>query len=415
VRLSPSHADRLAAAKLWLISTAGAAGPESPRNLPYLAHALYALIPVESAEVPAITCDEHWRIYVNPGWLETAPVRAIGTELVHLLWHLLHEHADRARDMRVDATTAVHWKRACDAAIVGTLHESGLAGGGLTSPADLELPPGLSAEQYYAMISRLPAGMAGDGALPPDAGCGSGCDGIPRAHELPPGMDVGEIASADARQIRRLVAIAYREHVTSRGETPGDAWRWTQDILEPRIAWQPLLGSAVRRAVAWTNGNTHYTFSRRSRRQSALPDVVLPGMRRPVPNVAFVVDTSGSVDDVLLGRALGEVDGALNGLGVSGSSVTVLACDAAVQAVAKVRTARDAKLAGGGGTDMRAGLSAAGDLRPRPDVIVVFTDGYTPWPAAAPPGAAVIAALLGRDGYTMPPTPNWARRIECRL
>jgi hypothetical protein len=64
---------------------------------------------------------------------------------------------------------------------------------------------------------------------------------------------------------------------------------------------------------------------------------------------------------------------------------------------------------------MRAGLSAAGDLRPRPDVIVVFTDGYTPWPAAAPPGAAVIAALLGRDGYTMPPTPNWARRIECRL
>jgi predicted metal-dependent peptidase len=167
--------------------------------------------------------------------------------------------------------------------------------------------------------------------------------------------------------------------------------------------------------VAWTNGNTHYTYTRRSRRQSALPSVVLPGTRRPVPNVAFVVDTSASVDDLLLGRALGEVDGALRGLGVSGSSVTVLACDAVVQTVERVRSARDARLAGGGGTDMRVGLRAAGELRPRTDVIVVFTDGYTPWPDAAPPGASVIAALLGREGYTMPPTPAWTRRIECRL
>jgi hypothetical protein len=64
---------------------------------------------------------------------------------------------------------------------------------------------------------------------------------------------------------------------------------------------------------------------------------------------------------------------------------------------------------------MRVGLAAAAQLRPRPDVVVVFTDGYTPWPDVAPPGAAVIAALLGRDGYIMPPTPTWARRIECSL
>ena len=147
----------------------------------------------------------------------------------------------------------------------------------------------------------------------------------------------------------------------------------------------------------------------------ALPNVVLPGTRRPVPNVAFVVDTSGSVDDTLLARALGEVDGALRGLGVSGSSVTVLSCDAAVHTVQRVRSARGAKLAGGGGTDMRVGVAAAEELRPRPDVIVVFTDGYTPWPQSAPPGASVIVALLGRGGYTMPPTPPWGRRIECRL
>ena len=171
----------------------------------------------------------------------------------------------------------------------------------------------------------------------------------------------------------------------------------------------------MRRAVGWTNGNTDYTYSRRSRRQSALPNVVLPGTRRPIPNVALVIDTSGSADDELLGRALGEVYGALRGLGVTGSSVTVLACDAAGHTVARVRNARDAKLAGGGGTDMRVGIAEAGLLRPRPDVIVVFTDGYTPWPDQPPLGSAVIAAMLGRPGTVLPPCPSWAKRIDCRL
>jgi Mg-chelatase subunit ChlD len=333
---------------------------------------------------------------------------------VHVSWHLLHDHAERARDQRVDAATADAWKHACDIAIEHTLRPDGLAPEGLATSDALGLPCGLSAEQYYATLSGLPA-CCGESSEPAaDPGCGSGCDGLARAHELPPGLDVGEIGRAESRQIRRLVAIAYREHITSRGDTPGNAWRWTQDILEPNIAWEPLLGAAVRRAVAWTTGNTHYTYTRRSRRQSALPEVLLPGTRRPVPNIAFVIDTSGSVDDTLLARALGEVDGALRGLGVSGSSVTVLACDAAVQTVERVRHARDAKLAGGGGTDMRAGLAGAAELRPRPDVIVVFTDGYTPWPSEPPPSAAVIAAILGRNGHTLPPTPRWARRIECR-
>jgi Mg-chelatase subunit ChlD len=50
----------------------------------------------------------------------------------------------------------------------------------------------------------------------------------------------------------------------------------------------------------------------------------------------------------------------------------------------------------------------------RHELIVVFTDGYTPWPSEPPPSAAVIAAILGRNGHTLPPTPQWARRIECR-
>ena len=226
---------------------------------------------------------------------------------------------------------------------------------------------------------------------------------------------MGEVLPEDAREIRRRVAIEYDEHLrrTGRGDVPGDAWRWAKQILEPTVRWEPLLAGAVRRAAGWANGRTDYTYARPSRRQSSAPRILLPGMRRPVPRIAVVVDTSGSVDDVLLGRALGEVDGALRGLGVSDSSVTVFSCDAAVHQVQRVRRARDARLAGGGGTDMRVGIKVAHDQRPRPDVIVVFTDGETPWPDSAPPGSAVIAALLGRDRSHLPPTPPWATRVEC--
>jgi predicted metal-dependent peptidase len=410
VSLSPSDLDRLAAAKLWLISRAGH-GADAPRDLPYLAHVLYALVPVMSTSVPRITCDESWRIYVNQTWLASASTRVIAAELTHVTWHLLHDHANRARDVGVSTSTAREWKRATDLAIAHMLRPDGLLPVDFISPADWRLPDGLSAEQYYSVLLDLPASPDDE----PEAGCGGGCDGRTQPWELPPGLDAAHVDHADAAQIRRLVAIAYRDHITDRGDTPGDAWRWTKDILEPTIPWAPLLAAAVRRAVAWTTGNTHYTYARRSRRQSALPDIVLPGTRRPVPSVAIVVDTSGSIDDTMLGRALGEVDGALRGLGVSDASVTVLACDAAVQTVARIRNIRDSNLAGGGGTDMRAGIAAASDLRPRPDLIVVFTDGYTPWPEQPPAGSVVIAGILGRKEHTLPPSPAWAKRIECRL
>jgi predicted metal-dependent peptidase len=418
VSRGPLDLDKLAAAKLWLISEA--TGPEtrdSPRHQPYLAHALYALVPVAEPAVPTLAADERWRLYLNPGWVTSADVPDLARELAHVTWHLLLDHADRARDQHVDATSSKAWTEASDATVAHTLEPDRLCPGDLPGAADLDLPAGLSAEEYFAIITRMRVRLddPDPGPLPPDAGCGSAADGVRREHELPPDADTGAVLPEDARDIRRRVAIDYLEHQQrqGRGSTPGDAWRWAAQILEPTVRWEPLLAGAVRRAAGWANGRTDYTYTRPSRRQSTSPRVLLPGLRRPVPQVAVVVDTSGSVDDVLLGRALGEVDGALRGLGVTDSSVSVYSCDAAVHQVQRVRRARDARLAGGGGTDMRVGIRAASEQRPRPDLIVVFTDGDTPWPSTPPPGSAVIAALLGRDRSHLPPTPPWATRVEC--
>ena len=406
---------KIAAAKLWLISPApDASRPDAPRDVAYLSHALYSLIPVPSDSVTVMSCDEWWRIYVNPEWLVGATVREVGAQLAHMTWHLLSDHTGRARGQGVDRSTAKHWGRASDIALCRTLATEGLKPDGFAKAADINARDGLSAEEYFARLSGLPVGaQSATGSFEEHEGCGSGADGVARQSELGPNVDIGEVTEVATREIRHRVAIEYREHNFKRGRTPGDALRWVEETLQPTVPWEPMLSGAVRRAIGWAAGRGTFTYSRPSRRASSVPNVVLPGQHRPVPRVSIIVDTSGSVDDVLLARALGEVDSVIATLGVSGSHITLYSVDAAVHTVRKLRSARDATLVGAGGTDLRIGLRAVEAERPRPDVVIVFTDGGTPWPAGPPPGAAVIIAVLTHPSEVAHPTPSWAVRVEC--
>jgi predicted metal-dependent peptidase len=121
-----------------------------------------------------------------------------------------------------------------------------------------------------------------------------------------------------------------------------------------------------------------------------------------------VCDTSGSMSDELLAACLAEVEGLLNALGLA-RRLRVLACDTAAGPARRVSSARQVELVGGGGTDMGEGISAAAALKPKPAVIVVLTDGYTPWPDNAPRGSRVVIGLLGDDA---PEAPEWARAIR---
>jgi hypothetical protein len=52
------------------------------------------------------------------------------------------------------------------------------------------------------------------------------------------------------------------------------------------------LAAEVRSAVAAVAGKVDYTYRRPSRRAHLNPEVVLPTLRRPIPDVAIVCDTS---------------------------------------------------------------------------------------------------------------------------
>lgn len=112
-------------------------------------------------------------------------------------------------------------------------------------------------------------------------------------------------------------------------------------MLPSRTDWRRVLAAEVRSAVAAIAGKVEYSYRRPSRRAHLNRELVLPVLQRPVPEVAIVCDTSGSMHERLLARALAEVEGVLTRAGLRDRRVRVLAVDAAVQAVRGVsRTQR---------------------------------------------------------------------------
>jgi predicted metal-dependent peptidase len=398
--ISADVSERLAAAKLWLVSQAAG-------DLPYLSTAVYSLVTVATQHVARMSTDVYWRLYVNPMWVLATDVEVLARELAHQVWHLLADHAGRAADCQVDTKSRDRWKMATDLTIVEVLPFDV----GLPHPHDVHQNTNKSAEEYFGLLRARPLSIP-QRCLDPDDTCGSGCDAMAREHDLlPDDPEVLGLSTQAAEAIRKTVAIEFREHCRTRGTTPGQWGRWVSQILDPVVPWQQVLHAAVRRGIGWGQGQVDYTYTKISRRQHAVGAAIVPALRRPVPAVAVVVDTSGSMDDGLLAQAMGEVKAVLSSLAVPDSSVTVLAVDAAVHTVKQVRDVRHVRLAGGGGTDMGVGIEAALALRPKPQTVIVLTDGGTPWPPLPAP-VPVIAGVLGRRREHLPPTPGWVQRVE---
>ncbi|MBB2910847.1 putative metal-dependent peptidase [Streptosporangium becharense] len=365
---------------------------------PYLASALYALTVVPSGRVPTMGVDRRWRCYVSPAFVEATAVQELAGVWIHEVAHLLRAHhgrADRLPAARQRDHLRVNIAQDCE--INDDLIADGLAlPAGRVEPGHFGLETGLLFEDY---LPRLPEHLTG-------FDCGSGAHGHPRDWEA--GDGTPGVIPVEAEALRRHTAEAMRAHERSRGNLPAGWRRWAGNLLEPVVDWRTVLAGAVREAVAWAGGAVDYTYRRPSRRTAALRAVVLPSLRRPLPRVAIVVDTSGSMGEDDLAAALAEVTGVLREVGVRGDRVSVLACDADVRAVSRVTSAEQVELAGGGGTDMRVGVRAALAARDRPHVVIVLTDGYTPWPEEDP-SCRLIGALIG---HAPADPPRWVETVR---
>jgi predicted metal-dependent peptidase len=158
---------------------------------------------------------------------------------------------------------------------------------------------------------------------------------------------------------------------------------------------------AVRRALRdSTLGRYDRTYRRPHRRQGCYGEFIMPSFYQPRPRPGFLIDTSGSMKDSQLARAVTELGGLTRQLGY-GADVIVACCDAAVHEVRKVFSSTEVELYGGGGTDIGVGLRAFTERKVAPiDLLVIVSDCRTPWPKEIPP-FPVITIRVG-DGAPPP-------------
>lgn len=204
----------------------------------------------------------------------------------------------------------------------------------------------------------------------------------------PEGGKAGEaLGEAEAQAMTKAVDTAIRQAAIVAGKIGAGLDRSVKDLMQVAVDWRDVLKDFLRSYAA---GNDMSTWRRPSRRGMAM-DVMLPSrISESARRIAIGIDTSGSIGEKQLRRALTEVMAACET--VKPEAVDVIYWDASVaghevyEGDAVTTIADITKPKGGGGTDptcMQKYMDARGI---RPDCIIQFTDGYVGkdwgnWPA----------------------------------
>jgi len=390
---------------------------------PYLSTLLFNLKIVESQQVGTLAVDEGWRMYYSPEFVMEQTPEALATMVLHEALHCVNQHGPRFRALAQPAELHVAWNSAGDVGINQVLDDAHMPWGGFEplrfkNLSKFQVQAEMSTEKIYFTIVEYINQHPEEFKSQSD--CGSIVGGKARGYEIARNNSDNPAIKSDQQDvIRDQVAqdILNFARVKGIGSMPGSLLRWAQDLLEPKVDWRKALAGAFRSSLATVLGRRDYVYTRPSRRQSAMKmgshEFILPSMRKPAPPaIAIIIDTSGSISPDEITVFLSEVDGIVKANGIS-QGVTVIPCDAAVGEIQKLRSRgaiTSLRLQGGGGTDMGVGITAAGKLRPTPKIIVVLTDGYTPWPDTLPKGVeSMIVCLTVNDSLETAPT--WAKKI----
>ena len=365
---------------------------------PYLSTLIFSLRIVETEDLPTLAVDAGWRMYYNPTFVLQQIPEVLATMVLHEALHCVSKHNARFEALGRENSSHEIWNLSGDANINQMLDDAKMPWGEFDpvryeSLAKYGVKGGMTTElTFFTMVKYFEDNPSKN---PDHSDCGGVTGGSARGYEIPKSdMDNPSIKNDQQDVIRDRVAQDVIRHAREKGvgSVPGELLRWANELLNPQIDWKRELAGMMRSSLATVLGRKDYTYARPSRRQSSMaihdPEFILPSMRKPAPpTIAIIIDTSGSVQDKEITEFLSEVDGIASANGIA-QGITVIPCDAQVGEIQKIRSISgiaDIKLGGGGGTDLRVGIAAAESLKPQPKIVIVLTDGYTPWPESIDP------------------------------
>ena len=167
-----------------------------------------------------------------------------------------------------------------------------------------------------------------------------------------------------------------------RGDIPASLEEEIKIINQPAIPWQVELARWI--AIRFPLAESKRTYSRPSRRQSSTPDIPRPRYVRPdeeknTRTFGVIMDTSASMDKVLLGKCLGAIVSYASAQEVR--SVRLVFCDAQTYDEGYVdidKLVNKIKIKGRGGTVLQQAVNYLENISdfPKEAPILILTDGY---------------------------------------
>lgn len=409
-------------------------------GMPYMSSILYELRPVSALGLGTFAVDTQWRLYIDFDAVIAWGVDTCADALLHEASHLFAGHAKLAQAAGIEKENHHVWNVAGDMAINDDLRDSGCES--FADDGDFMLPAKIGAQDYqtphhyFSLLKRMqqhqPSNGGGTdatggsgqgehsnetGGQAPFAGCGSGAGSQPVPDELDEeGLSESTAgASESTQEIARIrTASDIREHVANKGRgSIGEGLVTTAELTftPTKTPWPKLLSRAVRASIMKASGTRTETYNRRNARRhneriiGSGARVVHPAHVDFQPRIVTVRDTSASMGRDDLELASSEIMSIARKM--RGEVITI-DTDAMAGTARTYRRGTDLNtIAGGGGTDMRVGIAAA--LEHSPDVVVVLTDGGTPWPEQPLKRARLIVVLTSDCGMD---TPDWATTIH---
>lgn len=320
-------------------------------------------------------------IYINPDTCDTVSADIMKTILAHEALHIMLDHVPR---MIQHQYNRLEWNYATDYAINLTLSACGF------TPFEGWLHEtqyqGMSADAIYAQRQQRAASKPkpqqgqgqgqGDTTLP-----SSPSNGMLGADMREP-EDAGD-PTAMAQMQRSIQQRVTQAASVARmaGKFPAELERLVTAILDPVVPWPDLLRDYMTRTT-----QDDESWSRRNRR---FGDVYLPTRyTERMGEIVFIGDTSGSITSTELAQGVAEVHSVADMMHPERIRLVWADTKVAGEQVFEPNDPIDCIPQGGGGTDMRVPLEYVAQYAPQ--VVVLMTDGYTPWPTDEPPYPLIV-------------------------
>lgn len=338
---------------------------------PFFASTVFKRPITISSTMPTACIDLQGRITMGRYFVESLSVPQTIFLLAHESMHYILLHGMRRKWRKPKA-----WRIACDKVINDILIASGVG----EPPGDgvfQDNARNFTAEQLYSEE------QGGSGDYSPGTGNDDlSDDGAPENEAE---------AQALEEDIRQELAQAMQAAKTC-GKMPKGLERIINEIINPPTPWHVLL---ERFMTSYINAGT--TWARPNKRLLEVAYFPSHNKKPTIGTVAIIGDSSGSIGQKEIAHFVGHMNSILESC--LPEKVLFLHCDSSVHQVDEF-TADDLPLVlstikGGGGTDMGAGIRWLQEQGVEPDVCVVLTDGFTPWPET--PAEFPVAVLCTTD------------------